>query len=69
MYVLQLKNLFIRTYFFQNSLITTAHFIIWYLICSLSIFIGSPVILVDIQTGIIMTFLMLGMHTSRQSHS
>ena len=35
---------------------TTAHFVIWYSICVFSIFIGSSVILVDIQTGIITTF-------------
>ena len=47
------RNVFFRTCLFQNILMTTSHFIIWYLICVFSIFIGSFVILVDIQTGVI----------------
>ena len=35
---------------------TTAHFIMRYLICVVSIFIGSSVIYVDIQMGIITAF-------------
>ena len=45
-------NVFFCTYIFQNSLMTTSHFIIIYLICVFSVFIGSSVILADIQTGI-----------------
>ena len=59
------RNVFFRTYLFQNSLMTTAHFIIGYLICLFSIFISSSVTLVDIQTDIMKTCLILDMHMSR----
>ena len=62
------RNVSFCTYLFQNSLTTTAHFIIRYSIYVFSIFIGSYVIFVYIQTGIITT-LMLDMHKSMQSHS
>ena len=63
------QNVFFCTYLFQKSLISIAHFIIWYLICLFSIFISSSVIFVDIRTDILTTFLMLDIHKSRQYHS
>ena len=64
----QFQNEFFLTYLFQNSLTTTAHFIIWCLICVFSIFIGGSVIFVEIQTDIITIFKMLDIGTSGHSH-
>ena len=50
------SNFIFCTYLLQNSLMTTAHFIIWYFISVFSIFNGSSVIFVGAQTGIITTF-------------
>ena len=52
MYGLQFE-MFFSTYLFQNNLMTTPHFILRYLICVFSIFIGSSIILFVIHTGII----------------
>ena len=62
------RNVFIRMCLFQNSLMTTAHFRIWYLICVFSIFIGGSVIFVEIQTDIITIFKILDIGMSGHSH-